>query len=152
MSPAQWLCWTDIASVPCRELRWCLLLFSMGEVPGCWLKVSLCPARAHREAGTREIADFPYYSKISQHLEMEAQPFRAKLPAGVTTLHCKGAWPGICQLSTRPRAEDRNDFVIPRCKWSLCCVRSEEPLPGEARRSPAKYLPLLLLQWEAGRT
>lgn len=143
------LCHQHRASVPCRGLS--LLLFSMAGVPGCWLKVSLCPAHAHREAGTREIADFPSYSKISQHLEMEAQPFGAKLPAGEfrsschLPSHCKGAWFGICQLSTRQQAEDRNGFVIPSCKWSLCCARAG------AAQIAAEYLPFLLLQGEAGR-
>lgn len=97
------------------------------------------------------------YTKISQHLEMEAQPFRAELPAGefrsscLLPSHCKGAWFGICQLSTSQWAEDRNGFVIPSCKWSLCCVRTAAASARRSKKEPRLLLNIHLSSRSSGR-
>lgn len=104
--------WVSTASVSRKELRWLLLLFSMREVPGCWCKIRLCPAPAHGVAGTREVADFPLYSKTCQHLEMEAQPLGAELPAGEfksschLPSHCKGGFAQDLPAFHLPKASD----------------------------------------------
>lgn len=95
-------------SVPCREPRWLLLLFSMREVPGCWGKVSLCPACAHGMVGTREIADFSHCSKASQHLEMEAQPLGAEL--------LPGEFKSSCPLSS----QYKGGTCFQTCQLSIC--------------------------------
>lgn len=104
--------WVSTASVSRRELRCLLLLFSMREVPGCWCKIRLCPAPAHRVAGTKEVAVFPLYSKTCQHLEMEAQPLGAELPAGEfksschLPSHCKGGFAQDLPTFYLPKAPD----------------------------------------------
>ena len=158
--------WASTASVACREPRWLLLLFSMQEIPECWRKVRLCPAHAHGVAETREVPDFPHCSKTSQHLEMEAQPLGAELPAGEFKSSCHlhsqskgGLGSGLANFppakGTRHVAKDRNGFVIPGkldmepplcpCQRSFCQERQAGARRATSCGVTAKYLPLLLL-------
>lgn len=65
--------------------------------------------------------------------------------------HCKGAWLGICQLSTSQWAEDKNGFVIPSCKWSLCCVRTAGASARRSKKEPRLLLNIHFSSRSSGR-
>lgn len=152
-----WLVGTHCHVLPlCREGEHCRYPSQRAEVAFVavlqaqvtWMVVTLCPAHAHRVAGTREIAGFCPRSKTSQCVAVEAQPLGAVLPAG--------EWKSSCHLPAHPNGGlnsalsnfstcQRHLTHGKRPKWlwhpsqaghgASTASMLEELLPGEARRS-----------------